>query len=135
MEPVIITTRATRLASREEEAALRKHGREGLLLRSRACAGLLFAFFYSLLSSRSRPTTYQRTTQRCAQQTAKWRWTCSHVADAAPEWPALLAATTTATLMLRAYPSYPTVALFHVSLTLRKNLKRRAAESPTSRSA
>ena len=30
--------------------------------------------------------------------------------------------------------SYPTVALFHVSLTLRKNLKRRAAESPTSRS-
>ena len=50
--------------------------------------------------------------------TAKWRWTCSHVADAAPEWPALLAATTTATLMLRADPSYPTVALFHVSLTL-----------------
>ena len=40
----------------KEEAALRKHGREGLLLRSRACAGLLFAFFYSLLSSRSRPT-------------------------------------------------------------------------------
>ena len=38
------------------EAALRKHGREGFLLRSRACAGLLFAFFYSLLSSRSRPT-------------------------------------------------------------------------------
>ena len=67
--------------------------------------------------------------------TAKWRWTCSHVADAAPEWPALLAATTTATLILRADPSYPTVALFHVSLTLRKNLKRRAAESPTSRSA
>ena len=66
--------------------------------------------------------------------TAKWRWTCSHVADAAPEWPALLAATTTATLMLRADPSYPTVALFHVSLTLRKILKRRAAESPTSRS-
>ena len=29
---------------------------EGFLLRSRACAGLLFAFFYSLLSSRSRPT-------------------------------------------------------------------------------
>ena len=53
--------------------------------------------------------------------TAKWRWTCSHVADAAPEWPALLAAITTATPMLRAYPSYPTVALFHVSLTLRKN--------------
>ena len=52
--------------------------------------------------------------------TAKWRWTCSHVADAAPEWPALLAATTTATLMLRADPCYPTVALFHVSLTLRK---------------
>ena len=54
--------------------------------------------------------------------TAKWRWewTCSHVADAAPEWPALLAATTTATQMLRADPSYPTVALFHVSLTLRK---------------
>ena len=49
-----------------------------------------------------------------------WRWTCSHVADAAPEWPALLAATTTATLILRADPSYPTVALFHVSLTLRK---------------
>ena len=68
--------------------------------------------------------------------TAKWRWTCSHVADAAPEWPALLAATTTATLMLRADPSYPTVALFHVALTaLRKHLKRRAAESPTSRSA
>ena len=67
--------------------------------------------------------------------TAKWRWTCSHVADAAPEWPALLAATTTATPMLRAYPSCPTVALFHVSLTLRKILKRRAAESPTSRSA
>ena len=65
--------------------------------------------------------------------TAKWRWTCSHVADAAPEWPALLAATTTATPLLRADPSYPTVALFHVSLTLRKNLKRRAAESPTSR--
>ena len=39
----LITTRATRLASREEEAALRKHGREGFLLRSRACAGLLFA--------------------------------------------------------------------------------------------
>jgi len=37
-------------------AAQHKHGREGLLLRSRACAGLLFAFFYSLLSSRSRPT-------------------------------------------------------------------------------
>ena len=52
--------------------------------------------------------------------TAMWRWTCSHVADAAPEWPALLAATTTATQMLRADPSYPTVALFHVSLTLRK---------------
>ena len=61
--------------------------------------------------------------------------TRSHVADAAPEWPALLAATTTATLILRADPSYPTVALFHVSLTLRKILKRRAAESPTSRSA
>ena len=42
--------------------------------------------------------------------TAKWRWTCSHVADAAPEWPALLAATTTATPMLRADPSCPTVA-------------------------
>ena len=55
--------------------------------------------------------------------TAKWRWTCSHVADAAPEWPALLAATTTATPMLRADPSYPTAALFHVSLTLRKILK------------
>ena len=40
-----------------------------------------------------------------------------------------------ATPMLRADPSYPTVALFHVSLTLRKILKRRAAESPTSRSA
>ena len=58
--------------------------------------------------------------------TAKWRWTCSHVADAAPEWPALLAATTTATPLLRADLSYPTVALFHVSLTLRKILKRRA---------
>ena len=56
--------------------------------------------------------------------TAKWRWTCSHVADAAPEWPALLTTTTTATLMLRVDPSYPTVALFHVSLTLRKILKR-----------
>ena len=68
--------------------------------------------------------------------TAKWRWTCSHGADAAPEWPALLTTTTTATLMLRADPSYPTVALFQVSLTLRKILKRRAAESPTmSRSA
>ena len=44
--------------------------------------------------------------------TAKWRWTCSHVADAAPEWPALLTTTTTATLMLRADLSYPTVALF-----------------------
>ncbi|EOD39294.1 hypothetical protein EMIHUDRAFT_260440 [Emiliania huxleyi CCMP1516] len=66
--------------------------------------------------------------------TAKWRWTCSHVADAAPEWPSLLATTTTATLILRADPSYPTVALFHVSLTLRKILSR-AAESPTSRSA
>ena len=55
--------------------------------------------------------------------TAKWRWTCSHVADAAPEWPALLAATTTATQMLRADPSYPTVALFHVSLTLRTVLE------------
>ena len=60
--------------------------------------------------------------------TAKWRWTCSHVADAAPEWPALLAATTTATLILRADPSYPTVALFHVSLTLRKILKRRGLQ-------
>ena len=67
--------------------------------------------------------------------TAKWRWTCSHVADAAPEWPALLAATTSATLILRADPSYPTVALLDVSLTLRKILKRRAAESPTRRSA
>ena len=47
---------ALQALAREEEAALRKHGREGLLLRSRACAGLLFAFFYSLLSSRSRPT-------------------------------------------------------------------------------
>ena len=35
----------------------------------------------------------------------------------------------TATPMLRADPSYPTVALFHVSLTLRKILKRRAAET------
>ena len=52
--------------------------------------------------------------------TAKWRWTCSHGADAAPEWPALLTTTTTATLMLRADPFYPTVALFLVSLTLRK---------------
>ena len=42
---------------------------------------------------------------------AKWRWTCSHVADVASEWPALLAATTTATPMLRADPSYATVAL------------------------
>ena len=50
--------------------------------------------------------------------TAKWRWTCSHGADAAPEWPVLLTATTTATLILRADPSpytYQTVALFHVS--------------------
>ena len=38
-----------------------------------------------------------------------------------PEWPALLDATTTATLILRADPSYPTVALFHVSLTLEKD--------------
>ena len=37
--------------------------------------------------------------------TAKWRWTFSHGADAAPEWPALLTTTTTATLMLRADPS------------------------------
>ena len=69
--------------------------------------------------------------QRCDREVAV---DMLHVADAAPEWPALLAATTTATLILRADPSYPTVALFHVSLTLRKNLKRRAAESPTSRS-
>ena len=55
--------------------------------------------------------------------TAKWRWTCSHGADAAPEWLALLAATTKATLILRDDPSYPTVALFHVSLTLRKILE------------
>ena len=55
-----------------------------------------------------------------ATASANERWTCSHVADVAPEWPALLAATKTATLMLRADPSYPTVALFHVSLTLRK---------------
>ena len=67
--------------------------------------------------------------------TAKWRWTGAPGADAAPERPVLLAATTTATLILRADPSYPTVALFHVVLTLRKILKRRAAESPTSRSA
>ena len=60
--------------------------------------------------------------------TAKWWWTCSHVADAAPEWPALLAATTTTTLILRADPSYPTVALFHLSLTLRKILKRRVQQ-------
>ena len=73
--------------------------------------------------------------QRCDREVAVDMLTCSHVADAAPEWPALLAATTTATLILRADPSYPTVALFHVSLTLRKILKRRAAESPTSRSA
>ena len=52
--------------------------------------------------------------------TGKWRLTCSHGADAAPERPALLTTTTTATLILRADPSYPTVALFHVSLTLRK---------------
>ena len=47
--------------------------------------------------------------------TANWRWTCSHGADAAPEWPALLTMTTTATLMLRADPSYPTVALSSTS--------------------
>ena len=58
MEPIIITTRATRLASREEEAALHKHGREGLLLRGvvgRACAGpgapLLFAFLLPTIIS------------------------------------------------------------------------------------
>ena len=56
-----------------------------------------------------------------ATASAKWRWTCSHVADVAPEWPALLTATTTATPMLRADPSYPTVALFHVSLYAEKN--------------
>ena len=55
--------------------------------------------------------------QRCDREVAVDMLPC---ADAAPEWPALLAATTTATLMLRADPSYPTVALFHVSLTLRK---------------
>ena len=36
--------------------------------------------------------------------TAKWRLTCSHGADAAPERPALLTTTTTATLMLRGRP-------------------------------
>ena len=35
---------------------------------------------------------------------------------------------TSATLILRADPSYPTVALFHVSLTLRKILKRRGLQ-------
>ena len=48
--------------------------------------------------------------QRCDREVAVDM--CSHVADAAPEWPALLTTTTTATLMLRAGPSYPTVALF-----------------------
>ena len=38
------------LARREEEAALRKHGREGFLLRSRACAGLLFTNTPSYIS-------------------------------------------------------------------------------------
>ena len=55
--------------------------------------------------------------QRCDREVAVDMLPC---ADAAPEWPALLAATTTATPMRRADPSYPTVALFHVSLTLRK---------------
>ena len=54
--------------------------------------------------------TSDNSQQRCDREVA--RWTCSHVADAAPEWPALLTTTTTATLMLRAGPSYPTVALF-----------------------
>jgi len=43
---VSVTDRATRgacSAGSGEEAVLRKHGREGFLLRSRACAGLLFA--------------------------------------------------------------------------------------------
>jgi len=39
--------------------------------------------------------------------TAKWRWTCSHGADAAPEWPALPTTTTTATLMCSG-PTRPT---------------------------
>ena len=85
-----------------------------------------------------RPSCRNRHVSRSlARQRYMRRFGQTHVADAAPEWPALLAATTTATLILRAdlSSSYPTVALFHVSLTLRKFLKRRAAESPTSRSA
>ena len=68
----------------------------------------------------SRSLARQRDMRRFGRQnsavTAKWRWTCSHIADAAPEWPALLAATTTATPLL--LPDGGT--LFHVSLTLRE---------------
>ena len=67
--------------------------------------------------------------------TARWRWTCSHVADAAPEWPALLAATTTATLDTPGRPVLPDGGTLPRLAHAEKNLKRRAAESPTSRSA
>ena len=50
--------------------------------------------------------------QRCDREVAVDMLPCCPPDDAAPEWPALLAATTTATLMLRADLSYPTVALF-----------------------
>ena len=53
----------------------------------------------------------------------------------APEWPALLAATTTATLILRADPSYPTRdggTLPRLAHAEKNFLKRRAAESPFS---
>ena len=50
--------------------------------------------------------------------TAKWRWTCSHVADAAPEWPALLAAITTATLILPGQTVLPDGARWHSSTSL-----------------
>ena len=42
--------------------------------------------------------------QRCDREVAL---DMLHVADAAPEWPALLAATTTATLILRGRPVLP----------------------------
>ena len=61
----------------------------------------------------SRSLARQRDMRRFGRQTA-----LRPRSVVAPEWPVLLAATTTATLMLRADPSYPTVALFHVSLTL-----------------
>ena len=48
----------TLLLLRCAAGGLHKHGREGHLLRSRACAGLFFAFFYSLLSSLV-PPSYQ----------------------------------------------------------------------------